>query len=120
MESNNNNQEKTGIFNLLYRTRIQILKGDSIIINLSVLFSVIALLCAPWLVIIGAIVALVLGYRFSVERNAAGFSKDFEHVVKDAADNVKNVVDNVTKKAESTHENETHGGDSDSGDDYDA
>ena len=120
METNNNNQEKTGVFSLLYRTRIQITKGESIIVNLSVLFCIIALLCAPWLVIIGAIVALILGYRFSVQRNAPGFAKDFEHVVKDAADNVKTVVDNVTKKAESTHEEETHSDDHYSDEDRDA
>lgn len=115
----NNNQEKTGVFNLLYRTRIQITKGESIIVNLSVLFCIIALLSAPWLVIIGAIVALILGYRFSVERNAPGFAKDFEHVVKDAANNVKNVVDTVSQKAENAHKEETHHDDTDDGENRD-
>ena len=91
-----NNTNKTGFFALLYRTRIVITKGESTILNLSVLFSVISLLCAPWLVIIGAIVALALGYKFSIDRNASAFDKDFEHVVKDAAENVKHVVENVT------------------------
>lgn len=101
--TNNTNQKKTGIFSLLYRTRLLVTKGNSQIINLSVLFSIIALLCAPWLVIIGAIVALVLGYHFSIDRNAAEFDRDFENVVKDAADNVKHVVENVT----GTHQDET-------------
>lgn len=96
MENNNNNQKKTGIFSLLYRTRLLVTKGNSQIINLSILFSIISLLCAPWLVIIGAIVALALGYHFSIERDAAGFDRDFENVVKDAADNVKHAVENVT------------------------
>ena len=91
-----NNTNKTGFFALLYRTRIVITKGESTILNLSVLFSVISLLCAPGLVIIGAIVALALGYKFSIDRNASAFDKDFEHVVKDAAENVKHVVENVT------------------------
>jgi hypothetical protein len=39
-----------------------------------VLFSILALLFAPWVVVIGAIVALILGYRFAIDRNAAGFS----------------------------------------------
>lgn len=100
MENNNNNQKKTGIFSLLYRTRLLVTKGNSQIINLSILFSIIALLCAPWLVIIGAIVALALGYHFSIDRDAAEFDRDFENVVKDAADNVKHAVENVT----GTHE----------------
>ena len=59
MENNTaNNNGKTGFFSLLYRTRLVITKGDTTILNLSVLFSVISLLCAPWLVVIGAIVAL--------------------------------------------------------------
>lgn len=108
MENNTaNNNGKTGFFSLLYRTRLVITKGDTTILNLSVLFSVISLLCAPWLVVIGAIVALVLGYRFAIERNAAAFDKDFEHVVKDAANNVKSAVENVT----GTHHDGDNGSD---------
>jgi len=102
MENNTNNNEKTGVFNFLYRTRIVILKGESTIVNLSILFSVIALIFAPWLVIIGALVALLLGYRFSISRNAAGFATDFGHIVKDATDNVRNVVENVKSSQEKT------------------
>ena len=43
-----------------------------------------------------AIVALLLGYRFGINRNDPAFDKDFEHVVKDAANNVKHAVENVT------------------------
>jgi hypothetical protein len=111
MENNENKSGKTGLFTFLYRTRILITKGDATVVNLSILFSIIALLCSPWLVVIGAIVALVLGYRFSLEKNAVGFAKDFEHVVKDAADNVKNVVENATKKADRQDGNDSHGDD---------
>ena len=113
--NNNNNQKKTGIFSLLYRTRLLVTKGNSQIINLSILFSVIALLCAPWLVIVGAIVALVLGYHFSIERDAAEFDRDFENVVKDAADNVKHAVENVT----GTHEGANDGTQNDNHQDSD-
>lgn len=106
MENNNAHRSHNGFFSLLYRTRIQITKGDSTILNLSILFSVISLLCAPWLVIIGAIVALMLGYRFAIERNAAAFDKDFGNVVRDAADNVRHAVENVT----GTHEGGNQGG----------
>ncbi|HPS80303.1 MAG TPA: hypothetical protein PLP25_00405, partial [Candidatus Limiplasma sp.] len=60
MENNTNantqNNGKPGFFSLLYRTRLMLRKGDVTILNLSVLFSIISLLCAPWLVIVGAIV----------------------------------------------------------------
>lgn len=98
MENNTNSNYtgKPGFFSVLYRTRLMITKGDITILNLSLLFSVISLLCAPWLVVAGAIVALLLGYKFAIQRNAEGFDKDFEHVVKDAANNVKHVVEDVT------------------------
>ena len=97
MENNTSSSNgKHGFFSLLYRTRVVIMKGDTTILNVSILFGIISLLCAPWLVVIGALVALLLGYRFSIDRDAAAFDRDFEHVVKDAASNVKNVVDKVT------------------------
>jgi hypothetical protein len=97
MENNTNNSGKTGVFSFLYRTRLVISKGQTTIVNLSVLFCLIALLVAPWLVIIGVIVALLLGYRFSIDRNAAGFSQDFGRIFKDAAGNVKSAVENVVE-----------------------
>lgn len=96
MENNTRNSNNSGFFGLLYRTRIVITKGETTILNLSLLFSILSLLFAPWLVVIGAIVALVMGYKFAINRNAPEFDKDFEHVVKDAASNVKQVVENVT------------------------
>ena len=110
---NTNNTSKNSFFSILYRTRLMILKGDTTIVNLSLLFSIIALLCAPWLVIVGAIVALVLGYRFSFERNAPAFDKDFEHMVKDAASNVKHAVEDVTgaNTEHSDNTNNTNSGD---------
>ncbi|MEA4929544.1 MAG: DUF4342 domain-containing protein, partial [Candidatus Limiplasma sp.] len=78
-----------GFFSKMYRTRLRASKNGETVINLSILFSLIALLSAPWLVILGGIAALLMGYRFGIERNAPAFDKDFEHLVKDAADNVK-------------------------------
>ena len=99
----NNTANKTGFFSLLYRTRIVITKGETTIVNLSLLFSIISLLCAPWLVVIGAVIALVLGYKFAIERNAEGFATDLEHVVKDATENVKQVVEKVTGSEAQDH-----------------
>ncbi|NLO86331.1 MAG: DUF4342 domain-containing protein [Clostridiales bacterium] len=86
-----------GIFSSLYRTRVKINKADTPIINLSLLFMILATISAPWIVIIGVIVALVLGYRFSIEKNAQGFSDNFQDIVNDAAGNVRAAVDSVVK-----------------------
>ncbi len=88
--------QSEGAFSFLYRTRIKINKGSVPIINLSLVFSLLTLLCAPWLVIIGGVVALVLGYRFSIGRNEQGFGESWNNVVHHAADNVKNVVNSIS------------------------
>lgn len=87
-------------FSVLYRTRIRVDKEDISIINLSLLFCLLAVLSAPWLVVGGAIAALVLGYRFSIQKNAPGFSGDFDEVVRDAARNVQSAVDSATHPEE--------------------
>lgn len=84
-------------FSFLYRTRVKVSKGEIPILNLSLLFSILTVLSAPWLAVAGFIVALALGYRFGIERNAAGFASDFQEVVRDAAGNVKSAVDSVVK-----------------------
>ena len=95
-----NTEKKNGIFSTLYCNRVKINKSGTPILNLSLLFSLLAVLTAPWLVVGGVIVALALGYKFGFERNAAGFCNDFDTVVKGAASNVRNVVDNVTDRVE--------------------
>jgi len=109
MENNSSNQNngKTGIFSFLYRTRVVITKEDATVINLSILFIIISLLFAPWVVILGAVAALALGYHFAIDRNAAGFNGDFSRVVKNAADSVKNVVENVRNSQQSTETKQT-------------
>lgn len=95
--SENNSFDKNNLFSFLYRTRIKVMKEDVTILNLSLVFSLLALITAPWLVVIGAIVALILGYRFSAQRNAAGFSGSLDNVVKNAAGNVKSAVGSFTQ-----------------------
>lgn len=87
-------------FSVLYRTRIRVDKEEISIVNLSLLFCLLAVLSAPWLVVGGAIAALVLGYRFSIQKNAPGFSGDFDEVVRDAARNVQSAVDSATHPEE--------------------
>ena len=87
------NTQKNNWFSILYRTRVKVCKEETTIINLSLLFSLLALLSAPWLVVVGFVIALALGYRFSIEKNALGFCGNFDEVIRDAAQNVKDVVD---------------------------
>lgn len=87
---------KGNVFSFLYRNRVVIKKGELTILNVSLLFSIISVLCAPWLVLGGFIAALALGYRFSFVRGSSDFTGDFQEVVKGAADNVKSAVDSVT------------------------
>ncbi len=86
-------QTKTNWFSLFYRTRVRVCKEQTVILNLSLLFSLLAVLSAPWLVAAGFLIALALGYRFSIEKNAAQFSDDFDEVLRSAARNVKDAVD---------------------------
>lgn len=85
-------------FSVLYRTRVKVCKEQTTIINLSLIFSVLAVSTAPWLAVAGLIIALALGYRFSIEKNAPQFSGDFDEVMRDAAQNVKNAVDGGENK----------------------
>ena len=93
---------KTGIFATLYCTRINVRKDNATIANLSLLFGLIALLTAPWLVIGGVIAALALGYKFSVGRNDEGFNGDFDTVVEQAGQNIRTTVERVTNPGDRT------------------
>lgn len=87
-------QAKNGsFFRVMYRTRVRINRGEMPILNLSVLFSLIALLTAPWIVILGLLVALVLGYRISIDKSGAGFENSFEEVLENSKRNVRKVFD---------------------------
>ena len=96
--TNQNSFDKNSIFSFLYRNRVVVSKGNVPIVNLSVIFFVLSVLCAPWLVIIGVIVALALGYRFSFEKNSADFGGTIDDLVQNAAVNVKSAVEGFTKE----------------------
>ena len=78
-----------GRFSFWYTTRVYVTKEDTTIVNLSLLFVVLATLFAPWVAAFGFIAALALGYRFSIEKNDPHFSADLDEVVRDAAQNIK-------------------------------
>lgn len=84
-------------FSFFYRTRIKVSKQDLTIVNLSLAFSLLTAVSAPWLAVAGLVIALALGYRIDVERNAPGFSGSFREVTRDAAQNVKTAVDQAVR-----------------------
>ena len=91
-------KKASNFFSRLYRFRLIVKKGNIIIVNLSMLFSIIALLISPHLVFLGLIVLLVLGYRVTFETDSADFASDnLESMVKNAAQNVKSTVSNLTR-----------------------
>ncbi len=96
----NSNNNGTHWFSFFYRTRIKVNKGETSIINLSLIFMILAVCSAPWLAVAGLVISLALGYRFSIERNAKGFCGDFNEVVRDAAGNVKAAVDSVVNNSD--------------------
>lgn len=87
-------------FSFFYRTRVKVLRGDTVILNLSLIFMLLVVLSAPWVAVAGFIFALALGYRFSMVRNAPDFCGNFEEVVEKAAQNVRKAVDSVVENHE--------------------
>ena len=88
-------------FNRMYHTRVRFFKDDTTIANISLLFFLFSLLVAPWLVVLGAIVALLLGYRILVERNSAAFRSDrLEDMMKNAGENVRSTFTSIARDIE--------------------
>lgn len=83
----------------LYQARFKIRKGDVVIVNLSLLFSLVSLLISPHLVIVGAIVTLLLGYRLSFDKHDPDFaSANLEKMVRNASQNVKDSVTSMVQE----------------------
>ena len=100
--SSGSSQHRRGTLSRLlskfYRFRLKVKKGDIVIANLSLLFSLLALMVSPHLVIIAAILVLILGYRVSFDKNDRDFaSANLEKMVRNAADNVKSTVSDFAK-----------------------
>ena len=92
---------KKGFSNLmskLYQFRLKVKKGPVTILNISLLFSILALLISPHLVVIGAIMMLVLGYHVSFDKRDPDFASDnLERMVRNAGENVKETVSDFTR-----------------------
>ncbi len=94
----NGGRKASNFFGRLYRFRLIVKKGNVTIINLSLLFSLVTLLISPHLFFLGLIVLLVLGYRVTFDTDSADFASDnLESMVKNAAQNVKSTVNNLTR-----------------------
>lgn len=92
---------KSAVMELLhkcFRARVKIRRDDTVILNVSALFAALSVLISPHLVIVGAIVALVLGYKFSFDKHDHAFDgENLERTVRNAAENVKSSVNDFTK-----------------------
>ncbi len=95
------NINKNTIMDLItkaYRARVKVAKGETPIINLSLLFSILGVLISPHLVIIGVIICLVLGYKISFDKHDEAFdSENLERTVRNAAENVKSSVSDFAR-----------------------
>ena len=81
-----------------FRARVKVRREETVILNVSTLFAVLALLLSPHIVIIGAIIALVLGYKFSFDKHDHAFDgENLERTVRSAAENMKASVSDFTK-----------------------
>ena len=83
----------------MYRTRVKVKKGDTVIINLSVLFTALAvILFSPHLTILSLILGLLLGYRISIDTDDEAFREErIENLVKNAGNHVKNAVNDISR-----------------------
>ena len=88
----------SNFFSRLYQFRLKIKKDNLVIANISMLFALLTLLVSPHLVLIAAIAVLVLGYKVSFNKKDPDFAAaNFEKMVRNAAQNVKDTVTDFTK-----------------------
>lgn len=84
--------------NKLYRARVKIARQSIPILNISLLFTIVAALISPHLLILSAILILLLGYRVSFEKSDPDFAgENMDRMVKNAASNVRNTVDEFAR-----------------------
>lgn len=93
-------EKKNNIFTFLYCNRVKVQKDDTPILNLSLAFTALGVLTAPWLAVGGVIVALAMGYQFAYEPNAAGFSGNFDKTVQEAKSHVRSMMDQVVDRGQ--------------------
>ena len=88
-----------GVFHFLYRLRIVVRRKDVTIVNLSALFMLLVVSTAPHICVVGLIAALLLGYRFTIDRDSKAFSDEtFDDMVKNAKSNVHQFAHQFSEK----------------------
>lgn len=99
---------KSAILELLhkcYRARLKVHRQDTAILNISAIFAVIALLISPHLLILGVILSILLGYRFTLDKHDHAFDgENLERTVRHAAENAKNSVSDFARSFQSGEE----------------
>lgn len=94
-----NHRGLMGVISRMYQARVKVKKGNTVILNLSLLFFLLSLLISPHLVLVGVILMLILGYKVSFERRDADFASDnLEKMVRNAAQNVKESVSSMAQE----------------------
>jgi hypothetical protein len=99
MADNINTTYKNRFTAFLFGNRIIITKGTKTTANLPILAGIIVALCAIRLTVFAVIIALILGYRFSIQKYA---SESFDAAVKDATEKVKTAVKDAADKVKSS------------------
>ncbi len=121
--NNNNSNQNSGeefkknvkkVYNNSVRHRFIIKKGDTVIVNLSLLYMLAALIVAPHLTIVSAIAAIFLGYKINIQKEETDdYEVDLKEQVNKAAGNIKNTVKDFTEvnvqKAEKAETNTKDG-----------
>ncbi len=86
------------LFNTLFRIRLMVRNGSTVVANLSSLFVLATVVFAPHIAVIGIVVALLLGYRISVDRKNQAFANDtFDSMVETAKTNVHNTMQSFSR-----------------------
>lgn len=94
-----------GVFDFLYRLRLKVKKEQTVVVNLSSLFVLLVLGTAPHICVIGLVIALILGYRITVDRDSRDFETDnFDDMVKNAKTNVQQTVSSFARQFSQTEE----------------
>lgn len=85
-----------------YRARVKVHRQDTAILNVSALFAVVSLLISPHLVILGAILSIILGYKITLDKHDHAFDgENLERTVRHAAENAKNSVSDFARSFQS-------------------
>lgn len=85
-------------FAKLTRHRVLVKDKDRAIVNLPLLFMGALLIFAPHILVVGAVLALIMGCNISFFEDDKKEEVDFSHMVKKAAHSVANTVEQVAKE----------------------